>query len=164
MSLKTFCWISVVDEEISCANLQLTKFVSSFKNMSGNLFSTFWHLVVMFGQNDWFEAFFQNSVLSFRWNKQIIILRFFKKKFIIFYICIINVITDQKTRNYDLFVSHKTKCQIFFYILQIKKKKMEMEMEMEIYTVFGPRNKNTSWKEISPQSGKLFHKSTYILS
>ena len=40
---------------ISCGNFQQTKFVSSFKNLFGNLFSTFWHLVVMIGQNEFPE-------------------------------------------------------------------------------------------------------------
>ena len=64
LSLKTFCRIRVLFLKISCANFQLTKFVSSLKDVSGNLFSAFWHLVVMFGQNEWFQAYFQNSIFQ----------------------------------------------------------------------------------------------------
>ena len=37
------------------ANLEvaITKFVSSFKNVFYNLFSTFLHMVVKFGHNEW---------------------------------------------------------------------------------------------------------------
>ena len=43
LSKKTFCRIPVLFWKISCANFQLTKFVMSFKNVSGNLFSTCLH-------------------------------------------------------------------------------------------------------------------------
>ena len=53
LSLNFFCWFPVLGWEFSYANFQRTKFVISFKNMSDNLFSTCWYLLVKFGQNKW---------------------------------------------------------------------------------------------------------------
>ena len=44
LSLKSFCWNSVLSWAITYSVLQLVKFVSSYKLVCHAFFSTFWHL------------------------------------------------------------------------------------------------------------------------
>ena len=81
LSLKTFCRNPVLIWTIRYSVFQPVKFGNSFKSVCGNLFSTFWHLMVKFGYIKWFYGHFQNRLFLLLWNKEIIILSFFKNFF-----------------------------------------------------------------------------------
>ena len=57
LSLKSFCRNPVLSWAIRYSVFQPVKFCNSFKSVCGNLFSTFWHLMVRFGYNKWFFLF-----------------------------------------------------------------------------------------------------------
>ena len=84
LSLKSFCWNPVLSWAIRYSVFQLVKFTSSFKFVCRTIFSTFWHLVVKFGYNNWFLSNKKSSIFPFRRNigkiKKIIISIFSKKK------------------------------------------------------------------------------------
>ena len=67
LSLKSFCWNPVLSWAIRYSVFQLVKFTSSFKFICRTIFSTFWHLVVKFGYNNWFLSNKKNSFFLFRW-------------------------------------------------------------------------------------------------
>ena len=54
LSLKTFCWNPALSWAIRYSVFQKVKFTSNFEFVCGNLFSTFWHLMVKFGYIRWF--------------------------------------------------------------------------------------------------------------
>ena len=69
LSLKSFCWNPVLSWAIRYSVFQPVKFSSSFEFVCRTIFSTFWHLVVKFGYNNWFlsnkkVAFFRFGELS----------------------------------------------------------------------------------------------------
>ena len=98
-SLKSFCWNSVLSWAIRYSVFQLVKFTSSFKFVCRTIFSTFWHLVVKFGYNNWFLSNKKSGVFPFRRNigkiKKIIISNFSKKNFWLFF-WIRNVISNKR--------------------------------------------------------------------
>ena len=46
---------------------QLVKFTSSFKFVCRTIFTTFWHLALKFGYDDWFLINKISSIFTFRW-------------------------------------------------------------------------------------------------
>ena len=67
LSLKSFCWNPVLSWAIRYSVFQLVKFTSSFKFVCRTIFSTFWHLVVKFGYNNWFLSNKKSGFFPFRW-------------------------------------------------------------------------------------------------
>ena len=67
LSLKTFCWNPVLSWAIRYSVFQKVKFTSSFKFVCRTIFSTFWHLVVKFGYNNWFLSNKKSGFFPFRW-------------------------------------------------------------------------------------------------
>ena len=117
LSLKSFCWNPVLSWAIRYSVFQLVKFTSSFKFVCRTIFSTFWHLVVKFGYNNWFLSNKKNSVLPFRRIigeiRKSLFQFFWKKKFWLFF-WIRNVISNKrkleknffwKNWNNDFFIS-----------------------------------------------------------
>ena len=67
LSQKTFCRNPVLSWAIRYSVFQLVKFSSSFEFVCLTIFSTFWHLVVKFGYNNWFLSNKKSGFFPFRW-------------------------------------------------------------------------------------------------
>ena len=67
LSLKSFCWNPILSWAIRYSVFQLVKFTSSFEFVCRTIFSTFWHLVVKFGYNNWFLSNKKSGFFPFRW-------------------------------------------------------------------------------------------------
>ena len=116
LSLKSFCWNPVLSWAIRYSVFQLVKFTSSFKFVCRTIFSTFWHLVVKFGYNNWFLSNKKSGFFPFRWIIGEIkksLFQFFQKNFFSNFLLLDITFLIQK--NYQKIFFEKIEIMIFLF-------------------------------------------------